>query len=76
VEDVQLKWSVSGAQKMREKMEIADYELIEIRTAKKEVHFPAGVWHDLEMIFEFKRRYGWCEHGMGLENTIYFRHTF
>lgn len=34
-DEVRMKWSAVGAAKMREKMEIADYELINITTFKK-----------------------------------------
>lgn len=52
-------WSPLGVAPMREKMELADYELERIDNEKNEVPYPAGSWHELTMKFHFKRRAGW-----------------
>lgn len=58
-DEVKMKWSENGVQKMREKMELADYELVEIVNIRKTEEYPAGFWHELTMKFQFKRRAGW-----------------
>uniref|UniRef100_A0A7E4V0D7 Ligand-gated ion channel 50 n=1 Tax=Panagrellus redivivus TaxID=6233 RepID=A0A7E4V0D7_PANRE len=58
-DEVEMSWSKLGVSKMREKMELADYELMEINTEKVKVPYPAGFWHELSMVFHFKRRAGW-----------------
>jgi hypothetical protein len=40
-------------------MELADYELIELNAEREKVEYPAGFWHELTMVFHFKRRAGW-----------------
>ncbi|CAD6187811.1 unnamed protein product [Caenorhabditis auriculariae] len=58
-DEVQMSWSPNGVQKMREKMELADYELVEITNIRNTEPYPAGKWHELTMMFHFKRRAGW-----------------
>ncbi|KAI6222353.1 hypothetical protein M3Y99_01507100 [Aphelenchoides fujianensis] len=58
-DEVQMDWSPLGVSKMREKMELADYELEDIENVRMEVPYPAGFWHELTMKFHFKRRAGW-----------------
>ncbi|KAI6235920.1 hypothetical protein M3Y95_00102500 [Aphelenchoides besseyi] len=58
-DEVQMDWSPLGVSKMREKMELADYELDNIENVRMEVAYPAGFWHELTMKFHFKRRAGW-----------------
>ncbi|CAI5444325.1 unnamed protein product [Caenorhabditis angaria] len=58
-DEVKMDWSEKGVQKMRDKMELADYELVDINKIRKEEEYPAGYWHELTMSFEFKRRAGW-----------------
>jgi hypothetical protein len=54
-----MNWSPLGVSKMREKMELADYELGKIENIRNEEIYPAGLWHELTMKFHFKRRAGW-----------------
>ncbi len=54
-----MNWSVLGVSLMREKMELADYELMRVFNFRNEVQYPAGYWHELTMKFQFRRRYGW-----------------
>ncbi|CAI2349624.1 unnamed protein product [Caenorhabditis sp. 36 PRJEB53466] len=58
-DEVKMDWSENGVQKMRDKMELADYELVDIHKIRKTEEYPAGYWHELTMSFEFKRRAGW-----------------
>ncbi|MCP9259620.1 Protein CBR-LGC-46 [Dirofilaria immitis] len=58
-DEVQMVWSPLGVSKMREKMELADYELTGIENLRKTEPYPAGFWHELTMRFHFKRRAGW-----------------
>ncbi|OZC09475.1 Neurotransmitter-gated ion-channel ligand binding domain protein [Onchocerca flexuosa] len=58
-DEVQMIWSPLGVSKMREKMELADYELTGIENLRKTEPYPAGFWHELTMKFHFKRRAGW-----------------
>ncbi|VDK87347.1 unnamed protein product [Litomosoides sigmodontis] len=58
-DEVEMVWSPLGVSKMREKMELADYELTGIENLRKTEPYPAGFWHELTMIFHFKRRAGW-----------------
>ncbi|VDK65517.1 unnamed protein product [Onchocerca ochengi] len=58
-DEVQMVWSPLGVSKMREKMELADYELTGIENLRKTEPYPAGFWHELTMKFHFKRRAGW-----------------
>ncbi|CAB3403221.1 unnamed protein product [Caenorhabditis bovis] len=58
-DEVKMSWSEKGVQKMREKMELADYELVNINNVRATEEYPAGYWHELTMSFEFKRRAGW-----------------
>ncbi|VDN07332.1 unnamed protein product [Thelazia callipaeda] len=58
-DEVQMVWSPLGVSKMREKMELADYELTGIENFRKTEPYPAGFWHELTMQFHFKRRAGW-----------------
>lgn len=58
-DEVQMVWSPLGVSKMREKMELADYELCGIENLRKTEPYPAGFWHELTMKFQFKRRAGW-----------------
>lgn len=69
-DEVQMNWTEIGVSKMREKMELADYELIDIvnirrtevccwRNGRRTQTYPAGFWHELTMIFYFNRRAGW-----------------
>ncbi|KHN87880.1 Ligand-gated ion channel 50 [Toxocara canis] len=55
-DEVQMSWSPLGVSKMREKMELADYELTGIENLKTS---EARFWHELTMRFHFKRRAGW-----------------
>jgi hypothetical protein len=54
-----MDWSALGVSKMREKMELADYELEDIEKVRMTEVYPAGLWHELTMKFHFKRRAGW-----------------
>ncbi|KAK5984759.1 hypothetical protein GCK32_018152, partial [Trichostrongylus colubriformis] len=67
-DEVQMSWTPTGVSKMRDKMELADYELVDIKNVRNvEVRYdatlnrpyPAGYWHELTMMFHFKRRAGW-----------------
>uniref|UniRef100_A0A0N4UZ96 Ligand-gated ion channel 50 n=1 Tax=Enterobius vermicularis TaxID=51028 RepID=A0A0N4UZ96_ENTVE len=58
-DEVQMSWSPLGVSKMREKMELADYELTSIEQLRVTAPYPAGYWHELTMKFHFKRRAGW-----------------
>ncbi|WKY00494.1 hypothetical protein Q1695_014941 [Nippostrongylus brasiliensis] len=58
-DEVQMSWTPSGVSKMRDKMELADYELVDIRNVRNVEPYPAGNWHELSMKFHFKRRAGW-----------------
>ncbi|CAO4368570.1 unnamed protein product [Caenorhabditis nigoni] len=58
-DEVKMDWSENGVQKMRDKMELADYELVDIHKIRNTEEYPAGYWHELTMSFEFKRRAGW-----------------
>uniref|UniRef100_A0A0N5AHQ4 Ligand-gated ion channel 50 n=1 Tax=Syphacia muris TaxID=451379 RepID=A0A0N5AHQ4_9BILA len=58
-DEVQMSWSPLGVSKMREKMELADYELTSIEQLRAAEPYPAGYWHELTMKFHFKRRAGW-----------------
>uniref|UniRef100_A0A9J2PV68 Neurotransmitter-gated ion-channel ligand-binding domain-containing protein n=1 Tax=Ascaris lumbricoides TaxID=6252 RepID=A0A9J2PV68_ASCLU len=58
-DEVQMSWSPLGVSKMREKMELADYELTGIENLRASEPYPAGFWHELTMRFHFKRRAGW-----------------
>lgn len=58
-DEVDVAWTDVGVLKMREKMELADYELIDIEAIRMKVPYPAGFWHELTMVFHFKRRAGW-----------------
>ncbi|TKR64972.1 hypothetical protein L596_025438 [Steinernema carpocapsae] len=58
-DEVQMNWSELGVSKMREKMELADYELMDIENVRNTEPYPAGYWHELTMKFHFKRRAGW-----------------
>ncbi|PIO76643.1 Neurotransmitter-gated ion-channel ligand binding domain protein [Teladorsagia circumcincta] len=58
-DEVQMAWTPTGVSKMREKMELADYELVGINNLRNEEPYPAGYWHELTMKFHFKRRAGW-----------------
>uniref|UniRef100_A0A915DV41 Uncharacterized protein n=1 Tax=Ditylenchus dipsaci TaxID=166011 RepID=A0A915DV41_9BILA len=58
-DEVEMYWSTLGVSKMREKMELADYELDSIANVHNTVAYPAGYWHELTMKFHFKRRAGW-----------------
>ncbi|KAI1708840.1 neurotransmitter-gated ion-channel ligand binding domain-containing protein [Ditylenchus destructor] len=58
-DEVEMYWSTLGVSKMREKMELADYELETIINLHNTVPYPAGFWHELTMKFHFKRRAGW-----------------
>uniref|UniRef100_A0A1I7X756 Ligand-gated ion channel 50 n=1 Tax=Heterorhabditis bacteriophora TaxID=37862 RepID=A0A1I7X756_HETBA len=58
-DEVQMSWTSSGVSKMRDKMELADYELVDIKNIRNEEPYPAGYWHELTMMFHFKRRAGW-----------------
>ncbi|CAD5219929.1 unnamed protein product [Bursaphelenchus xylophilus] len=59
IAEVEMNWSPLGVAPMREKMELADYELDRIDNVRHEVPYPAGQWHELTMMFHFKRRAGW-----------------
>ncbi|CAD5214386.1 unnamed protein product [Bursaphelenchus okinawaensis] len=59
IAEVEMTWSSLGVARMREKMELADYELDRIDNVRHEVPYPAGQWHELTMMFHFKRRAGW-----------------
>lgn len=42
-DEVQMEWTETGVSKMREKMELADYELVDIKNVRNvEVCFSAG----------------------------------
>ncbi|KAK5971443.1 hypothetical protein GCK32_018363 [Trichostrongylus colubriformis] len=58
-DEVQMSWTPSGVSKMRDKMELADYELVDIKNVRNVEPYPAGYWHELTMMFHFKRRAGW-----------------
>ncbi|CAJ0599297.1 unnamed protein product [Cylicocyclus nassatus] len=58
-DEVQMAWTPIGVSKMREKMELADYELVDIKNVRNVEPYPAGYWHELTMMFHFKRRAGW-----------------
>uniref|UniRef100_A0A1I7ZYM6 Ligand-gated ion channel 50 n=1 Tax=Steinernema glaseri TaxID=37863 RepID=A0A1I7ZYM6_9BILA len=58
-DEVEMSWSDLGVSKMREKMELADYELMDIENVRNTEPYPAGYWHELTMKFHFKRRAGW-----------------
>uniref|UniRef100_A0AC34F539 Uncharacterized protein n=1 Tax=Panagrolaimus sp. ES5 TaxID=591445 RepID=A0AC34F539_9BILA len=58
-DEVDYAWTDVGVLKMREKMELADYELMELNAERVKVEYPAGFWHELTMVFHFKRRAGW-----------------
>jgi cation transporter family protein len=58
-DEVSMHWSALGVSKMRDKMELADYELEDIENSRMTVPYPAGFWHELTMKFHFKRRAGW-----------------
>ncbi|VDO58010.1 unnamed protein product, partial [Haemonchus placei] len=58
-DEVQMSWTPSGVSKMRDKMELADYELVDIKNVRNVEPYPAGYWHELTMKFHFKRRAGW-----------------
>uniref|UniRef100_A0A158PH33 Ligand-gated ion channel 50 n=1 Tax=Angiostrongylus costaricensis TaxID=334426 RepID=A0A158PH33_ANGCS len=58
-DEVQMSWTPTGVSKMRDKMELADYELVDIMNIRNVEPYPAGYWHELTMKFHFKRRAGW-----------------
>ncbi|GMS89739.1 hypothetical protein PENTCL1PPCAC_11914 [Pristionchus entomophagus] len=58
-DEVEMSWSSVGVAKMREKIELADYELTSISNQRNKETYPAGFWHELTMSFHFKRRAGW-----------------
>ncbi|CAI4222225.1 unnamed protein product [Auanema sp. JU1783] len=58
-DEVSMSWTEAGVSKMREKMELADYELEKITNVRNAEPYPAGLWHELTMMFHFKRRAGW-----------------
>uniref|UniRef100_A0AC34Q0E5 Uncharacterized protein n=1 Tax=Panagrolaimus sp. JU765 TaxID=591449 RepID=A0AC34Q0E5_9BILA len=57
--EVSMNFTELGVSKMREKIELADYELLHINTDVVLEQYPAGSWHELSIIFHFKRRAGW-----------------
>ncbi|VDK48480.1 unnamed protein product [Anisakis simplex] len=70
-DEVQMSWSPLGVSKMREKMELADYELTGIENLRASEPYPAGFWHELTMKFRFKRRAGWSRRKqLGILKTI------
>jgi hypothetical protein len=54
-----MDWSSLGVSILREKIELADYEMVNISHFRAEVPYPAGNWHELTMKFHFNRRAGW-----------------
>ncbi|CAJ0580920.1 unnamed protein product, partial [Mesorhabditis spiculigera] len=58
-DEVEMNWSATGVSKMRDKIELADYELTDILFVRNTEVYPAGFWHELTMMFQFKRRAGW-----------------
>uniref|UniRef100_A0A0N4ZEI1 Ligand-gated ion channel 50 n=1 Tax=Parastrongyloides trichosuri TaxID=131310 RepID=A0A0N4ZEI1_PARTI len=59
IQEVSMKWSENGVSTMKEKMELADYELDHMTSLRNTEKYPAGLWHELTMEFHFNRRAGW-----------------
>uniref|UniRef100_A0A0N5BPR8 Ligand-gated ion channel 50 n=1 Tax=Strongyloides papillosus TaxID=174720 RepID=A0A0N5BPR8_STREA len=59
IQEVSMDWTPNGVSNMKEKMELADYELDHMNSIRKTEAYPAGLWHELTMEYHFNRRAGW-----------------
>ncbi|CEF66217.1 Gamma-aminobutyric acid A receptor/Glycine receptor alpha family and Neurotransmitter-gated ion-channel transmembrane domain and Neurotransmitter-gated ion-channel family and Neurotransmitter-gated ion-channel ligand-binding domain-containing protein [Strongyloides ratti] len=59
IQEVSMNWTPNGVSNMKDKMELADYELDHMNSIRKTEAYPAGLWHELTMEYHFNRRAGW-----------------
>ncbi|VDM58230.1 unnamed protein product [Angiostrongylus costaricensis] len=56
-EEVQLRWMEEAVTFMKP-IELPDFDMVHFNTKKKNLLYPNGYWDQLQVVFTFKRRYG------------------